>query len=171
MGGKSKLTIVGIEEGEQVHWITAPSMIKLKEILAMSHEEALRLNQDYIGIEHLLLGLLRGGEGLAIKTLRNLDVDPEMLRKTIEDSLSNKLAKTDAKLNNISLTKLAENVLKLTVLERITMKSDAIGTEHLVLSILKNKDNLVTQLLNQYDINYQVFKTELERHQIRGPRL
>jgi ATP-dependent Clp protease ATP-binding subunit ClpA len=147
------------EPGE---WINAPCMVKLKEVITLSREEALRLNQDYIGIEHLLLGLIRDGDGLAIKTLSNLEVDPEMLRKTIEDCISNKLAKTNSKPNNISLTKSAENVLKFAVIERITMKSDAIGTEHLLLSILKDKDNLATQLINQYDINYGIFKAQLD---------
>lgn len=155
--------MLGIE-GEQVHWITAPSMIKLKKVLSLSRNEALRLNQAYIGIEHLFLGLLRDGEGSAIKTLRNLGVDPQMLRKTIEDSISNKKAKANSKPNNFPLTKSAENVLKMAVLERITMKGDAIEPEHLILSILKNKDNLITQLLNQYDIDYQIFKAELEHH-------
>ena len=66
---------------------------KVKEVISFSREEALRLNHDYIGIEHLLLGLIREGEGLAIKILKALDVDPVMLRKTIEDSIKDKVAK------------------------------------------------------------------------------
>jgi len=64
---------------------------KVKEVISYSREEALRLNHDYIGIEHLLLGLIREGEGLAIKTLKSLDVDSIMLRKTIEDSIKDKV--------------------------------------------------------------------------------
>lgn len=135
---------------------------KVKEVISYSREEALRLNHDYIGIEHLLLGLIREGEGLAIKTLRNLDVDPIMLRKTIEDSIKDKVAKGNFNPNNLPLTKQAEKVLKITVLEAKVMKSDVIGTEHLLLSILKNKDNLATQLLTQYDVDYEVFKSELD---------
>ena len=66
---------------------------KVKEVISYSREEALRLNHDYIGIEHLLLGLIREGEGLAIKTMKSLDLDPVMLRKTIEDSIKDKVAK------------------------------------------------------------------------------
>src|SRR5580698_2484663 len=135
---------------------------KVKEVISYSREEALRLNHDYIGIEHLLLGLIREGDGLAIKTLKNLDVDTVMLRKTIEDSIRDKVAKGNFNPNNLPLTKQAEKVLKITVLEAKVMKSDVIGTEHLMLSILKNKDNLATQLLAQYDVDYDVFKSEVD---------
>jgi len=87
---------------------------KVKEVISYSREEALRLNHDYIGIEHLLLGLIREGEGLAIKTMKNLDVDPVLLRKTIEDSIRDKVAKGNFNPNNLPLTKQAEKVLKIT---------------------------------------------------------
>ena len=135
---------------------------KVKEVISYSREEALRLNHDYIGIEHLLLGLIREGEGLAIKALKSLDVDAVMLRKTVEDSIKDKVAKGNFNPNNLPLTKQAEKVLKITVLEAKVLKSDVIGTEHLLLSILKNKDNLATQILAQYDIDYEVFKAELD---------
>ena len=135
---------------------------KVKEVISYSREEALRLNHDYIGIEHLLLGLIREGEGLAIKALKSLEVDAVMLRKTIEDSIKDKVAWGNFNPNNLPLTKQAEKVLKITVLEAKVLKSDVIGTEHLMLSILKNKDNLATQLLAQYDIDYDVFKAELD---------
>ncbi len=138
---------------------------KVKEVISYSREEALRLNHDYIGIEHLLLGLIREGEGLAIKTLKSLEIDAVMLRKTVEDSIKDKVAKGNFNPNNLPLTKQAEKVLKITVLEAKVLKSDVIGTEHLLLSILKNKDNLATQLLAQFDIDYDVFKKELEEVQ------
>lgn len=135
---------------------------KVKEVISYSREEALRLGHDFIGIEHLLLGLIREGEGLAIKTLKSLSVDAVMLRKLIEDSIKDKVSKTVYNPNSLPLTKQAEKVLKITVLEAKVLKSDVIGTEHLMLSILKNKDNVVTQLLSQYDVDYEVFKAELE---------
>ena len=135
---------------------------KVKEVISYSREEALRLNHDYIGIEHLLLGLIREGEGLAIKAIKSLDVDPVLLRKTIEDSIKDKTAKVTYNPNNLPLTKQAEKVLKITVLEAKVMKSDVIGTEHLLLSILKNRDNLATQILTQFDIDYDVLKKELD---------
>ena len=135
---------------------------KVKEVISFSREEALRLGHDFIGIEHLLLGLIREGEGLAIKTLKSLQVDPVMMRKLVEDSVKDKVSKTNYNPNSLPLTKQAEKVLKITVLEAKVLKSDVIGTEHLMLSILKNKDNVVTQLLSQHDVDYEVFKTELE---------
>ena len=135
---------------------------KVKEVISYSREEALRLGHDFIGIEHLLLGLIREGEGLAIKTLKSLSVDAVMLRKIVEDSIKDKVSKTVYNPNSLPLTKQAEKVLKITVLEAKVMKSDVIGTEHLMLSILKNKDNIVTQMLTQQDVDYDVFKSELE---------
>ncbi len=135
---------------------------KVKEVISYSREEALRLGHDYIGIEHLLLGLIREGEGLAIKTLKSLEIDAVMLRKIIEDSIKDKVSKTAYNPNSLPLTKQAEKVLKITVLEAKVLKSDVIGTEHLMLSILKNKDNVVTQILTQQDVNYDIFKAELD---------
>jgi len=135
---------------------------KVKEVISFSREEALRLGHDYIGIEHLLLGLIREGEGLAVKSLRSLQVDLVMLRKQVEDSIKDKASKSNFNPNSLPLTKQAERVLKITVLEAKVMKSDVIGTEHLMLSVLKNRDNVVTQLLGQQDVDYDVFKAELD---------
>ena len=138
---------------------------KVKEVISYSREEALRLGHDYIGIEHLLLGLIREGDGLAIKVLQTLDVDVVLIRRAIEDSIKDKIAKTTFSSGNLPLTKQAEKVLKITVLEAKVLKSDVIGTEHLMMSILKNKDNIATQILNQYDVDYDLFKAELEYFQ------
>lgn len=135
---------------------------KVKEVISYSREEALRLNHDFIGIEHILLGLIREGEGLAVRTIKSLNIDPVMLRKTVEESIRDKAAKGTFSPNNLPLTKQAEKVLKITVLEAKVMKSDVIGTEHLILSILKNKDNIVTQIFSKFDVDYDVFKRELE---------
>ncbi len=108
----------------------------------------MRLGHDYIGIEHLLLGLIREGEGLAVKTMRSLQIDLILFRKQIEDSIKEKSSKTVYNPNSLPLTKQAEKVLKITVFEAKVMRSDVIGTEHLMLSILKSKDNIVSQLLS-----------------------
>ncbi len=135
---------------------------KVKEVISYSREEALRMGHDYIGIEHLLLGLVREGEGLAIKTLQSLEVDAMSIKKLIEDAIRTKSAKANFNPNSLPLTKQAERVLKITVLEAIVYKAEIIGTEHLMLSILKNKDNIVTQILAQHDVDYDVFKAELD---------
>jgi ATP-dependent Clp protease ATP-binding subunit ClpC len=135
---------------------------KVKEVISFSREEALRLGHDYIGTEHLLLGLIREGEGLAIKVLRSLDVDIIGLRKTLEDAIRDKAGRQQYNAGSLPLTRQAEKVLKITVLEAKVLKADLIGTEHLLLSILKNKDNVATEILNQFDIDYEIFKQELD---------
>jgi ATP-dependent Clp protease ATP-binding subunit ClpC len=135
---------------------------KVKEVISFSREEALRLGHDYIGVEHLLLGLIREGEGLALNALRSLQVDLVMLRKQVEDAVKEKASKNIYNPNSLPLTKQAEKVLKITVLEAKVMKAEMIGTEHLLLSIIKNKDNVVSSVLAQQDIDYDVLKAEIE---------
>jgi len=136
---------------------------KVKEVISYSREEALRLGHDFIGTEHLLLGLIRDGEGLAIKVLKSMDIDIILLRKAIEDSIRDKaIHNHNVNVNNLPLTKQAEKVLKITILEAKVQKSDTIGTEHLILSILKNKDTVVTEVLSRFDIDYDSFKAELD---------
>ena len=135
---------------------------KVKEVISYSREEALRLGHDHIGTEHLLLGLIRDGDGLAIKVLMSLDVDIAVLRKTVEDAIKDKTSRQPFNAGSLPLTKQAEKVLKITVLEAKVLKSDSIGTEHLMLSILKNKDNIATQILGQFDVDYDVFRQELD---------
>lgn len=134
---------------------------QVKDVISFSREEALRLGHDYIGAEHLLLGLIREGDGMAIKILKSLGVDTSKLRRSIEDSVRGTSSVT-VNLGNIPLTKQAEKVLKITYLEAKIFKSDLIGTEHLLLSILRDDDNIASQILLQYSINYEVFKQEVE---------
>jgi ATP-dependent Clp protease ATP-binding subunit ClpC len=134
---------------------------QVKDVISFSREEALRLGHDYIGAEHLLLGLIREGDGMAIKILRSLGVDTSKLRRAIEDAVRGTSSVT-VNLGNIPLTKQAEKVLKITYLEAKIFKSDLIGTEHLLLSILRDDDNIASQILLQFSINYEVFKQEVE---------
>jgi ATP-dependent Clp protease ATP-binding subunit ClpC len=134
---------------------------QVKDVISFSREEALRLGHDYIGAEHLLLGLIREGDGMAIKILRSLGVDTSKLRRSIEDAVRGTSSVT-VNLGNIPLTKQAEKVLKITYLEAKIFKSDLIGTEHLLLSILRDDDNIASQILLQFSINYEVFKQEVE---------
>jgi ATP-dependent Clp protease ATP-binding subunit ClpC len=136
---------------------------RVKDVISYSREEALRLGHDYIGTEHLLLGLIREGDGMAIKILKALGVDTPRLRRSIEDAVKG-TSNTTVNLGNIPLTKQAEKVLKITYLEAKIFKSDVIGTEHLLLSILRDDDNIASQILLQYNINYDVFKAEVEQN-------
>ncbi|TSA58699.1 MAG: ATP-dependent Clp protease ATP-binding subunit [Sediminibacterium sp.] len=134
---------------------------QVKEIISFSREEALRLGNDFIGTEHLLLGLIRDGDNTAIKVLKQLNVDLYELRKEVELAVKDKTGKNIANINSLPLTKQAEKVIRVTVLEAKALKSPLVETEHLMLSILKNKENIATQILNQFDIDYDMFRNEL----------
>jgi ATP-dependent Clp protease ATP-binding subunit ClpC len=136
---------------------------RVKDVISYSREEALRLGHDYIGTEHLLLGLIREGDGMAIKILKSLSVDTGKLRKAIEDAVRGNSG-TTVNLGNIPLTKQAEKVLKITYLEAKIFKSDIIGTEHLLLSILREEDNIASQILAQFNVNYEIFKADVENN-------
>ncbi|HNR19634.1 MAG TPA: ATP-dependent Clp protease ATP-binding subunit [Bacteroidia bacterium] len=134
---------------------------RVKDVITYSREEALRLGHDYIGTEHLLLGLIREGEGMAIKFLKSLNINLVELRKGVESAVKGSTGNV-SNLTNIPLTKQAEKALKITYLEAKIFKSDIIGTEHLLLSILKDEDNIATQILNQFGITYDIMREELE---------
>jgi ATP-dependent Clp protease ATP-binding subunit ClpC len=133
---------------------------RVQDVIRLSREEALRLGHDYIGTEHLLLGVIREGEGIAVKILRNLGVDLYKLKKAIEDTV--RTSGGTLTIGNIPLTKQAEKVLKITYLEAKLYKSDVIGTEHLLLSLLRDDDNIAAQILHQFNIHYDVVRAELD---------
>ncbi|MFT4062524.1 MAG: ATP-dependent Clp protease ATP-binding subunit [Edaphocola sp.] len=134
---------------------------KVKEIISYSREEALRLGNDFIGTEHLLLGLIREGESVAVRILQSLNIDLYDLRKEVEVVIKDKGNRTLENLNSLPLTRQAEKVMRITVLEAKSLKSRTVESEHLMLSILKNKDNPATQILNQHEVDYDRFKDEL----------
>lgn len=136
---------------------------RVKEVINHSREEALRLGHDYIGLEHLMLGMIRDGDGLGLKLLKNMNVNTAELRKNIETSISVPTRKV-GNLANIPLLKQAERALKLTYLEAKTFKSVEIGTEHLLLCILKDNDNVATKALLRFGVDYDACKAELEEY-------
>ncbi len=128
---------------------------RVKDVISYSREESIRLGHDYIGTEHFLLGILRDGNGLAIKILKNLSVNLKDLRTSIEDATStNVSSKKIRKNSNIPLVKQAEKALKITYLEAKLLKSNIIGTEHLLLSILKDENSLASKILSDVDVTY-----------------
>jgi ATP-dependent Clp protease ATP-binding subunit ClpC len=135
---------------------------RVKDVLTFSREEAIRLGNDYIGVEHLILGILREGEGLAIQILNYLGVDLQEYKKTIERSIVSNFTPGTKKTENIPLIKQAERALKLTYLEAKLYNSDLIGTEHLLLAILKDEDNVVTRTFSNYGVDYESVKEELQ---------
>src|ERR1044071_2847690 len=142
---------------------------RVKEVISLSREEALRLGHDYIGTEHLLLGMIREGEGVAVGVLKKLGVPLDELRSEIEKISKGAATHEIKNLANIPLTKASEKVLKITYLEAKIFKAQLIGTEHLLLSILRDADNLATQILNKFDVNYETVKEMLE-YQSEGPQ-
>ncbi|MHB8931358.1 MAG: Clp protease N-terminal domain-containing protein, partial [Melioribacteraceae bacterium] len=132
---------------------------RVQEVIRLSREEALRLGHDYIGTEHLLLGIIREGQGVAVRILRNLDVDLVKLKKAIEDTV--RTSGGTLTIGNIPLTKQAEKVLKITQIESKIYKSDVIGTEHILLSLLRDEDNIATQILHQFNLTYDNARAEL----------
>ncbi|MCO4814154.1 MAG: ATP-dependent Clp protease ATP-binding subunit [Flavobacteriales bacterium] len=136
---------------------------RVKDVISFSREEALRLGNDFIGVEHLLLGLIREGDGKAIVVLKEFQLDLKMIRKEIEQNLTKSASGASGQnLANIPLVKQAERVLKLTYLEAKLHKSSMIGTEHLLLSILKNEDSVACSILNKYGVIYDNVKDELD---------
>ncbi len=136
---------------------------KVKQVIARSREEAVRLGHDFIGTEHLMLGIVAEKDSLAVKVLESLDVDSGELKQVLEDSVQ-KIPASSAQLNvgTLPLNKQAEKVLKVTFLEAKMLKSEEISPEHLLLSILKHKDNPASKILTQFDIDYDIYKAELE---------
>jgi len=137
---------------------------RVKEVMSLSREEALRLGHDYIGLEHLLLGTIREGEGVAIMLMKKIGVPIDELKEEIERSIRGTAAHNVRNLSTIPLTRQAEKALKVTYLEAKIFKTDLIGTEHLLLAILRDEDNVATQMLDKFNVNYNTVKDMLEYH-------
>ena len=136
---------------------------RVKDVIGYSREEALRLGNDFIGVEHLLLGIIREGDGTAIQLLKEFNIDLRGLRVEIETNLQeNANPRTAMATPNIPLVKQAEKVLKMTYLESKLFKSVMIGTEHLLLSMLRDDNSYACRVLNKYGIIYDNVKEELE---------
>jgi ATP-dependent Clp protease ATP-binding subunit ClpC len=133
---------------------------RVQMVIQFSREEALRLGHDYIGTEHLLLGLIREGEGIAVEILRNLGSDLDEIKRSVEDAV--KSTGETMTIGNIPFTKRAEKILKMAYVEAEKYKSDIIGTEHLLLALVKEKDGVAAQVLLSFDVTYETVRDELE---------
>ncbi|MBR9758531.1 MAG: ATP-dependent Clp protease ATP-binding subunit [Algicola sp.] len=137
---------------------------RVKDVIAFSKEEALRLGHDFIGTEHLMLGLLRDGSGKAINILNALEVDLNHLRRKVEilsPANPNVSVATNEK-RNLHLTRQAERALKTTFLEAKLFQSNAINTAHLLLCILRNENDPTTKLLNKLKVDYDNVKEQFK---------
>jgi len=137
---------------------------KVKEVISLAREEALRLGHDYIGTEHLMLGMIRDGEGPGIDLLLKSGVSLDQLRHSIEHSTSSTSKSSFDKQNllNIPLTKQAEKVLRLTYLEAKYFKTNLVETDHLLMAILRDEDNVATQILEKHQVYYDLIKEMVE---------
>ncbi|WP_163406955.1 ATP-dependent Clp protease ATP-binding subunit [Flavobacterium ajazii] len=134
---------------------------RVKDVITYSKEEALRLGHDFIGTEHLMLGILRDGNGKAIHILNNLAVDLDHLRRKVEIlSPANHSVEVNAEKKNLHLTRQAERALKTTFLEAKVFQSSSISTAHLLLCILRNENDPTTKLLNKLKIDYDIAKEQ-----------
>ncbi|NVO30499.1 ATP-dependent Clp protease ATP-binding subunit [Hymenobacter lapidiphilus] len=137
---------------------------RVKEVISLSREEAIRLGHDYIGTEHLLLGMIREGEGTALGLLKKLGVSIDELKYALEQATRNTATQGTSITGSIPLTKQTEKVLKITYLEAKIFKSEIIGTEHLLLSILRDEDNISSQILSKFNVNYESVRDSLDYH-------
>ncbi|MDG2437216.1 MAG: Clp protease N-terminal domain-containing protein, partial [Polaribacter sp.] len=133
---------------------------KVRDVITFSKEEALRLGHEFIGTEHLVLGLIRKGEGKAIEILTTFDVDLVLLRKKLEQlNPSNPTFSDNKDKPSLRLTRQAEKALKTTFLEAKLYQSESIDTAHLLLCILRNENDPTTKLIQKYHVNYDDVKT------------
>jgi ATP-dependent Clp protease ATP-binding subunit ClpC len=134
---------------------------RVKDVITYSKEEALRLGHDFIGTEHLMLGILRDGNGKAIAILNNISVDLDHLRRKVEIlSPANPNADRSNEKKNLHLTRQAERALRTTFLEAKVFQSTSISTAHLLLCILRNENDPTTKLLNKLKIDYETVKEQ-----------
>ncbi|MCB0424554.1 MAG: ATP-dependent Clp protease ATP-binding subunit, partial [Mangrovimonas sp.] len=137
---------------------------RVKDVIAYSKEEALRLGHDFIGTEHLMLGLLRDGNGKAINILNALDIDLNHLRRKVEilSPANPNVAVASNEKKNLHLTRQAERALKTTFLEAKLFQSTSINTAHLLLCILRNENDPTTKLLNKLKVDYDSVKEQFK---------
>jgi ATP-dependent Clp protease ATP-binding subunit ClpC len=135
---------------------------RIKDIIGYSREEAIRLGNDFIGQEHLFLGILRDGEGIATDILENLGIDLVEIKQLIERKI-----RSDKEVNpkiDLVMLKSAEKTLKLIYLEARAFKSTTVNSGHLLLAILKDNENTITQLLTEFGVSYYIVKTRLQNY-------
>ncbi len=134
---------------------------RVQMVIQFARDEALRLGHDYIGTEHLLLGLIREGEGVAIEILHALGCDLDEIKSAVEDA--GRVSGDTMTVGNIPFTKRAEKILKSAYMEADRHKSDIIGTEHLLLALVKEKEGLAAQILKSFGVTYEAVSEELLR--------
>ena len=139
---------------------------RVREVLSHSRQEAIRLKNSYIGVEHLFLGILKEGNGLAYQYLKKLGVPLDILKNRIENTIIN-TEQTNTIVDNIPFVRQAERIIKLTYLEARRFQSQEVGTEHLILAILKDPDNMITQMLEKNKVDYDQISSMVAQQNMR----
>jgi len=134
---------------------------RVKDLISHSRDEAVRLMNEFVGAEHLLLGLIRLNEGTGVHILQEFNLDLTKVKAEVEKILSKSSVTYIANLN-LPLLKQTENIIKQSYLEAKEFKSPIIGTEHLLLTILRNEDSVACQVLNKYGVMYENARDEYE---------
>ena len=119
---------------------------RVRKVLAMAREEAIRLQHDYVGTEHLLLGLIREGEGVAAVVLQNLSVDLDQIHERVEEAVRE--GKATIALGELPYTSRAKKVLEFAMTEARDFSHSYVGTEHLLLGLLREEKGIAAQVLN-----------------------
>jgi ATP-dependent Clp protease ATP-binding subunit ClpC len=136
---------------------------RMKEVFNYVREEVLRLGDESVGIEHLFLGILREGEGTAIRVLQELRVDTKELRVIIESNIPRKNNERNIDKESIEFKRKTERILKKSIMEQKNLNDTQIKTIHVLLAILLDKDNIVTISFERIHINYEIIFDEYEK--------
>lgn len=140
---------------EKTKFMNNPFLQRISDVIQFSKEEANRLRNNYIGPEHLLLGLIREGEGKAVQILKDLYVDLEMVKKTLENDLRSSAVTPENYSEDITFDEKASKILKMSILESRILKSPATDTEHMLLAIMRENQNKASQILEENEVTYQ----------------
>ena len=143
---------------------------QVREVLTYSRLEAIRLKNSYIGVEHLFLGIIKEGKGLAYEILIEIGVSIDSIRSKVEETILDQESTKEVK-TNIPFVRQAERIIKLTYLEARRFQSPEVGTEHLMLAILKDPDNLITQLLESNNVDYSHFSTLISQYNTKNEEI
>ncbi|MEJ8738846.1 ATP-dependent Clp protease ATP-binding subunit [Phocaeicola sp. HCN-6420] len=132
-----------------------PFSQRISDVIQFGKEEANRLRNNYIGPEHLLLGIIREGEGKAVQILESLYVDLKQVKKEIEDELRLAAEASDNYSEEITFNEKASKILKMSILESRMLKSPTTDTEHMLLAIMRENQNRASQVLEENEVTYQ----------------
>ena len=131
---------------------------RVRKVLAMAREEAIRLQHDYVGTEHILLGLIREGEGVAAAVLTNLNVDLDQIHESVDASV--RKGKATIALGELPYTSRAKKVLEFAMAEARDFNHSYVGTEHLLLGLLREEKGIAAQVLNSLGVTLEEARGE-----------